>query len=72
MLKLQMHYRRQGRDTYFGVCFAEPGLEFLVKFPVFLFKFDGCKVLLVAALLVVERKKQGLKVEPLEVLFACK
>jgi len=69
MLKFQMHYGRLCKDTYFGVCFAEPGLEFLVELPVFLFKLDGCQVLLVATLLVVEHKKKGLQVEPLEVLF---
>jgi len=57
MLKLKMHYGRLRKDTYFRICFAEPGLEFLVKFPVFLFKLDSCQVLLVATLLVVERKK---------------
>ena len=48
-------------------CFAEPRVILLVEHPVFAFQLNRSVVLLIGPLLIVERKKQCVKVEVSEI-----
>jgi hypothetical protein len=53
-----------------GFQLFKPGFKFFDELPVLLLEFNGGKILLVGALLVVECKEQGVDVELGKVLLA--